>query len=343
VDLVLPKAAHNMAGRILLTGDVMLGRLMNEVLQREPPAHPWGDTLPLFQSADFRICNLECVLADHGSPWSTPPKVFHFRSDAKNVKTLKAAAIDAVVLANNHVLDYEYAALFEMLHVLDRHHIGHAGAGASFAEASRPWMTVCQETRIGLIAFSDNEPPWEATAEKPGIFYVPVDLEDARAQRLLGLVRETKQRVDLLIVSAHWGPNWGYRPQAAHVPFAHALVEAGADVIFGHSCHVCQGIELYRGRPILYSTGNFIDDYAVDEIERNDRSFVFCLEIEKKAIGALRLYPTVIRRFRARRAEHPESDVMALKMQELCAELKTTTIWQPDEKCLCIDIPTVSL
>ncbi|HEU5377879.1 MAG TPA: CapA family protein [Ktedonobacteraceae bacterium] len=58
-------------------------RLMNTVLREQPPAYPWGDTLPLFHQADVRLCNLECALSDGGVPWSATPKVFHFRSDTK--------------------------------------------------------------------------------------------------------------------------------------------------------------------------------------------------------------------------------------------------------------------
>src|SRR5260370_39803200 len=105
--------------RILLAGDVMLGRLVNQVLKGEGPAYPLGDTLPLFRSSDFRICNLECVLSDRGQPWSAIPKVFHFRSDSKNVAVLRAAGIDMVSIANNHVLDYENDALFDMLSALE--------------------------------------------------------------------------------------------------------------------------------------------------------------------------------------------------------------------------------
>lgn len=77
--------------RIALVGDVMLGRLVNKMLKHSDPAYPWGNTLSILQTADLRICNLECVLSDIGSPWPTPPKVFHFRSDEKNIKTLQIA------------------------------------------------------------------------------------------------------------------------------------------------------------------------------------------------------------------------------------------------------------
>jgi poly-gamma-glutamate synthesis protein (capsule biosynthesis protein) len=129
-----PQAAQTGAGesycdmRVLIVGDVMLGRLVNQALASNPPGYPWGDTLPLFACADLRICNLECVLSDRGRPWSATNKVFHFRSDAKNVAVLDAAKIDVVSIANNHALDYEYEALTEMLEVLNRGGISHAGA-----------------------------------------------------------------------------------------------------------------------------------------------------------------------------------------------------------------------
>ncbi len=312
---------------LLFVGDVMLGRLVNGVLQEKSPAYPWGDMLSLFQDADVRFCNLECVISDWGTPWSATPKVFHFRSDAKNIGALKAAHIDAVSLANNHSLDFEYEGLFHTMGNLDAAGIHYTGAGMTIAEASEPAIWEMKGKKLGLIAFTDNEPGWEATEEQPGIFYIPIKLKDKRAKKLLELVSKTKAVVDFLVVSAHWGPNWGYIPPAEHIPFAHALIDAGADVIFGHSCHVIRGIELYRGKPILYCTGDFIDDYAVDEKERNDQSFIFVVETDGQAIVRLLLYPTVIDAFQARRARHNERKAIVATMQRLCMKLNTATTW----------------
>jgi poly-gamma-glutamate capsule biosynthesis protein CapA/YwtB (metallophosphatase superfamily) len=320
--------------KFLFAGDVMLGRLVNQALAGAPADQPWGDTLPLFRAADWRACNLECVLSDRGRPWSFPPKAFHFRSDAKNVAVLKAAGIDAVSLANNHTLDFEFDALFEMLRLLDEAGIRHAGAGADLAEASAPAICEVAGRRIGLIAFTDNEPMWAATESEPGVFHVPIDLEGAAAVRLLDAVRRARGQVDLLVVSAHWGPNWGYRPERAHVPFGRALIDAGADVVFGHSCHVFQRLDVHAGRPILYSAGDFIDDYAVDEVERNDESFLFSLEVDGGEPRRLRLIPTVIRDFQARLARAGEAQAIAAKMQRLCAEAGTRAEWIDPEGCL---------
>jgi len=323
---------------ILLAGDVMLGRFLNSVLKYQPPAFPWGDTLPLFERADIRACNLECALCDHGRPWSVSSKVFHFRSDAKNVEALRAAGINLVSLANNHVLDYEYDCLLEMLDVLKGAGIRYAGAGRNRAEARRAAAVEVDGRKFGFLAFTDNEPAWEASDDRPGIWYAPIDLHDERARLVLSLVTEAKAQFDFLIVSAHWGPNWGYEPPPEHVSFGRALIDSGADVVFGHSAHVFRGIEIYRGRPILYSAGDFVDDYAVDEIERNDECFVFLIHTADDRVESLTLYPTMIQGFQASLPAPQVGEGIAAKMQRLCLKLDTPATWDSAERCLRIPV-----
>lgn len=320
--------------RIALVGDVMLGRLVNERLRRERPAHPWGDVLPLLEQADLRFANLECVLADGGPPW--PGKTFHFRSDRKNVASLEAAGIDVVSLANNHVLDHGVEALQGMLPVLDEHGILHTGAGPDAEAARRPAVCTRAGTTVGFLAFTDNQPDWAAGTGSPGVHHVPVSLADGRAGDLLQLVRQTREDTDLLVVSAHWGPNWGVEVPRDHRAFAHALVEAGADVVFGHSAHIFRGVEVHRGRPVVYSAGDFVDDYAVHPVERNDQSFVFLLDVQDGLPRRLRLHPTVIEDLRARTATLEASDI-ARRMERLSAALGTRCTWRDDEQYL--DIP----
>ncbi|MBI5454692.1 MAG: CapA family protein [Deltaproteobacteria bacterium] len=321
--------------RLLFAGDVMLGRLVNRVLERKPPEFPWGDTLGLIKSADVSICNLECVVSDRGRPWSTTPKAFHFRTDSKNVECLKAAGFDAVSLANNHSLDYEYDAAYDTLDILDSVGIAHAGFGRNFDEASRIAYFERGGFRLALVAFTDNEPGWEARDGVPGVFYSPIDLEDPRALRLFEKIGEAKREADIVIASAHWGPNWGYRPVASHRPFGEAMVEAGADFVFGHSCHVFQGIEVYKGSPIMFGAGDFVDDYAVDEVERNDESFIFAFDWEGYVKG-IRLYPTIITDFHAELAPYPRAELIAGKMKTLAGEFGLESEWIEDEGCLSI-------
>ena len=312
----------------------MLGRLVNDALVERAPEYPWGDTLALLLRADARVCNLECAISDDGRPWSATPKEFHFRSDSKNVSTLLAAGVSLVSLANNHALDFGYEGLADTVDILDRSGIKHAGAGSSLREAEMAAILEVRGTKVGMIAFTDNEPGWEAAPDRPGTFYVPVEFEDARAMRLHDLVSKAKTEVDIMVVSAHWGPNWGYAPPTDHVRFAHALVEAGADVIFGHSGHVFRGIEVYKNRPIIYCAGNFVDDYAVDFVERNDESFAFMLEADRDTVSGLRLYPTTIKGCQAGRARGSQGRAIAEKMQRLCARFDTETRWEEEPCCL---------
>jgi len=320
--------------KYLFAGDVMLGRMVNEVLQREPPEYPWGDTLTVFREVAWRFCNLECVLADSCDPASLPSKAFHFRSDAKNVAVLQAAGIDAVSLANNHTLDFGQEALAATLDALDRAGISHSGAGKDIGAASSAAVCQVEGLKVAVISFTDNEPDWEAGLAQHGIFYLPISADDPRTERLLQIIRTTKAEADLVFLSAHWGPNWGHSPPKSHIPFGRLLINAGADLVIGHSPHIFQGIEFYRERPIIYSAGDFIDDYAVDPEERNDESFIFVFETDGEGIRSLKIYPTLIRDCQARLATGNDARKLASKMAKLCLDLKTSTVWHDGERCL---------
>ncbi len=321
--------------KLLFVGDVMLGRLVNEALREVPPEYVWGDTLGRFQEADLCFCNLECAVSDRGLPWTATPKAFHFRSDAKNLEVLKRSGITHVSLANNHILDFGYEAMEDTIDLLGREGIAYAGAGSSLAEATRPAVEEICGRSVGLVAFTDNEPQWEAGETEPGLFYVPVERDDSRARDLFGIIERAKAGLDLLIVSAHWGPNWGYRPTAGDIQFGHLLIDAGADIVVGHSPHVCRGVEIYKGKLIIYSAGDFIDDYAVAAVERNDQSFIYVVEIDANGSFRVKLHPTVIRDCQAQLAG-AEAAAIAEKMAALCDELGTDTKWNPEESSLVI-------
>ncbi len=322
--------------KFLFVGDIMLGRLINEELKGKSPEFPWGNTLGIFAQADLRIVNLECALTDWGEPWSSTPKSFHFRSDAKNISVLKSAGINMVSVANNHALDFGYKGLAEMIKILKENNIVGAGGGKDAAEAAQPAAVEFNGKKIGMIAFTDNEPAWEAGITMPGIFFVPSNLEDLRATKLLENISSIRQEVDYLVVSAHWGPNWGYQPLPEHISLARALVDAGADVVFGHSAHVFKGIELYNGKPIFYSTGDFIDDYAVSEEERNDETFIFLLD--RNGPARILLYPAIISNSQVNLATGERAEEISKKMINLCAALNTTAQWDPELKVLVIQI-----
>ena len=102
--------------KITLTGDVMLGRLVDQYVIQNRSVRPealWGDVLPAMSGADIRLINLECVISDRGDEWRPKTKAFHFRARPRAVDFLIAAKINGVTLANNHVLDYGPEALLD--------------------------------------------------------------------------------------------------------------------------------------------------------------------------------------------------------------------------------------
>jgi len=319
--------------QIALTGDVMLGRLVDQYVIRNQSIGPdkiWSDVLPLMLKADRRLINLECVISDRGHEWRPDSKAFHFRAHPRAIDFLRAAKIDCVTLANNHVLDYGTDALLECLALLDRAGITRTGAGASLAEALTPAIVDLSQGRLGVISITDNEPEWEAGEKKPGVHYIAYDakgLVEPYRSRLAQALKQIRRQADLVFVSAHVGPNWG-PPLAAMRALAYQIIDFGADLYWGHSNHTAQGIELYKGKAILYSTGDFIDDYAVDSDERNDLSFLFILELEQDRIARILLHPVCIEDLYVRLAKDQEVAFLQRTMQAKCKAFGSRILFQ---------------
>lgn len=315
--------------RIALTGDVMLGRLVDRYVIRNMALGPeiiWGDVLPLMLAAECRSINLECVIGSRGREWQPETKAFHFRAHPRAIDVLRAARIDCVTLANNHVLDYGEEALLDCLNLLDQAGITRTGAGPNLAAALEPAFIDIPGGRLAVVALTDNEPEWEATERSPGVNYVTYSdrgLGEPYWSRLTQVLSYARRRADLVIVSAHVGPNWGV-PSTAMKVLARQLIELGADLYWGHSNHTPQGIELYKSKVILYSTGDFVDDYAVDEKERNDLSFLFVLELERGRIARILLHPVCIEDLHVRLAKDKELAFLQRTMQAKCATFGTS-------------------
>ena len=309
--------------QIALTGDVMLGRLVDEYIIQNRSVRPealWSDVLPTMLAADCRLINLECVISSLGEAWHPDTKAFHFRACSRAIEFLKAAKIDAVTLANNHVLDYGRDALLECLTLLDRAGIKRTGAGATMEEALTPAFIGSPAGRVAVLALTNNEPEWEATDRKPGVAYVAYNergLREPYRSRMAQALSAARRQADLVIVSAHAGPNWG-APSRMMQALARDLLDMGADSYWGHSNHTPQGIEVYKGKAILYSTGDFVDDYMVDKEERNDLSFLFVLEGEAHRLSRIRLYPTCIEDMSVRLANEQERLFLMRSMQAKC-------------------------
>ncbi|WP_266171455.1 CapA family protein [Dyella subtropica] len=283
--------------RLFLAGDVMTGRGVDQILATpsDPILHEygthdarnyvalaervsgpiprsvdnaylWGDALPELAARrpDLRIVNLETAVTTSADAW--PGKGIHYRMHPANIGCLKAAGLDCAVLANNHVLDWGEGGLRESLAVLHSAGIATAGAGEDGVEAVRPTIfDMPGKGRVLLLgATMENAGTpraWAARNGHPGVCLLS-DFSSASVATIAARVRTNRQPGDLVVLSVHWGENWGYALEPGQQRFAHRLIdEAGVDLIFGHSSHHVKGIECHRGRLILHGCGDFVNDY----------------------------------------------------------------------------------
>jgi poly-gamma-glutamate capsule biosynthesis protein CapA/YwtB (metallophosphatase superfamily) len=256
--------------RLALAGDTMLGRKVGEALERRPPqslVEP--ELLEIVREADLFVLNLECCISERGEPVA---KTFNFRAPPAAVELLLHLGVDCVTLANNHALDYGTDALLDTLEHLRAAGIAWAGAGANIEEARAPAVV----DGLAVVAFADHERGAAAGPDRPGIAYI--DLDDDLPDWLLQNARGA-------LVTPHWGPNMTSEPVAHVRAAAQTLRAAGATLVAGHSAHVFHGVE----GNVLYDLGDFLDDYRVDRLLRNDLGLLFFIDLERSRLEAVPL------------------------------------------------------
>lgn len=331
---------------LFLCGDVMLGRGMDQILGSpsapelyEPyvrdardylrlaeaasgpiprpagPEYVWGEALAELTRRDpqLRLVNLETSITTRGAPW--PGKSIHYRMHPRNIACLGAAGIDCVSLANNHVMDWGRDGLVETLTTLSTAGIAAVGAGEGASAWAPAELSVPGGRVLVLGAGAENSgipPAWAAAPARPGVALLP-ELSAAEARRLGEALAARKRPGDVAVVSLHWGGNWGYDIPEAHRRFAHALIDHGVDVVHGHSSHHPLVTEVYRGRPILYGCGDFLNDYegiGGYAAFRGELTLMYFLDLEpaRGELTALHLVPLRLRRFRLQRANEEERD-----------------------------------
>jgi poly-gamma-glutamate synthesis protein (capsule biosynthesis protein) len=234
---------------IAAVGDIMLGGSGGETYRTEGYFYPFAETAAILSGSDLAIGNLEAPLTRGGVEFSS--KRFRFRAAPEAAQSLKEAGFSALSLANNHILDYGAAGLRETMAQLDRAGIVHVGAGEDLRQARQGVILTVKGKKVALFSYSLVFPrEFFATAKSAGTApgYPPLIIRD---------IATVRSRVDYVIVSMHWGTEMATRPTAYQVATAHALVDAGADLVIGHHPHVLQGAERYKEGVILYSLGNF--------------------------------------------------------------------------------------
>lgn len=350
--------------KLFLSGDVMTGRGIDQILPHpgKPVLHEafvkdarryvrlaeqenrripkpvdyryiWGDALNVWQAhkPDLRIVNLETSVTTSDDHW--PSKGIHYRMHPRNVPCLTAAGIDCCVLANNHVMDWGYSGLDETLTTLHSAGLETAGAGRSIEEATRAArLSVPGKGDVLVFAVADVSSgvpkAWSAGAHRGGVHLLD-DLSRRSAGRIGEQIAAERRPGDIVILSIHWGGNWGYRIPAEQRQFAHRLIDTGAvDIVHGHSSHHPKALECYRGKVIIYGCGDFVTDYeGIGGYERYRPSLapmyfvtvnLHSRQVERLEIGLMRL-----RRFRLTKSGASERRWLRNKLNEFGKEFAT--------------------
>ena len=277
--IALAPAAAAESLSLIFAGDVMLddgpGRVVAD--GRDPLAA----VAPLLAGADYRIANLECPVATTGTPLDN--KIYSFRAHPRVLSVLQGR-FDAVSLANNHSGDYGRAALTETMALLDGAGIRRFGGGRNLVEAHAPLWIERKGLRIAVLGYNEFKPRvFEAGADHPGIAWSEDShvIADIRAARKAG--------ADLVIPFMHWGWERELEPSARQRALARRMIDAGAAAVVGGHPHVTQGAELYRGKPIIYSLGNFVFD-GFDDVPAGRVGWLLRLELDRRGVAEWRTF-----------------------------------------------------
>jgi len=359
---------HKESVRILLAGDVMLGRGVDqlrpvhnhpilhegymksaegyvELAERESkrrfprnvgPEYVWGDLLKEIRSddVDARIINLETSVTTSDDYYG---KGINYRMHPANVDTLTVARIQCCVLGNNHVMDWGTEGLLETVETLHNNYIQTSGAGKNAYAASAPAVIHAEATDVlvfSLACDSSGVPrDWTATTTKPGVHFFPSGYYEGNVEHIVKKIqafaetsRAIRDRRPIIVVSIHWGPNWGYRVEKWERKLAHTLIrQADVDIIYGHSSHHPKGFEIFQGKLILYGCGDLLNDYEGiknpgEDQYRPDLTLLYFPTLDAKdgSFKKLEIRPLRVFQFQLQHANEKERTWLASMLNWQC-------------------------
>ena len=270
--LLASAAAPGEPVTLIFAGDIMLADGPGQTIaQGGDPLAPFAAIL---DAADYRIGNLEVPVASGGQPHAS--KIVTFRAEP-NTLTVLQGRFDAVSLANNHSGDYGHEAFVETMQYLANAGMAYFGGGRNLAEAHRPLWIEKNGLKIAVLGYNEFKPrAFQAGPTWPGVAWSEDDLviADIRAAKAAG--------ADLVIPFMHWGWEKETRPTERQKTLARKMIDAGAALVVGGHPHVTQGAEIYRGKPIVYSLGNFVfDGFDYPEAQRG---WLLRLKLDKTGV-----------------------------------------------------------
>jgi poly-gamma-glutamate capsule biosynthesis protein CapA/YwtB (metallophosphatase superfamily) len=288
---------------ITFVGDISLNGIYDELLTRRGPSYPFEQIKDLFSRSDIIVGNLESPFVPIDRIAEYPGKT-PLRADPSYAEGLRIAGFNLFNLSNNHILDYGEYGVEVTRDMLSKHSIDCFGYGDSYEEARRLKIIPAGPLQIGFMGYTDVliDSPFYASENSRGI--AKFDIKKAKEE-----VRESKKKVDALIVSLHWGIEYFHLPRPEQLAQARALIDCGVDAIIGHHPHIMQGIEHYKNGLIAYSLGNFIFSDIKWEWQtkagenrtsyfnfssRNRKSYVLQLRIDKSGLVDYSVYGTYL-------------------------------------------------
>lgn len=248
-----PTTTSPTRGRLVIhgTGDVNPDTSYIPALAEHGHEHAWSGLSGLFQEDDLTVVNLECTPSELGEPLD---KDFVFRCDPGALSVMGEAGVDVANLANNHSGDHGPEALIDGRANLEANGIAPVGVGRNAAEATAPAVLELNGWRVAVLGFGGVVPAWGwlAGEDRPGM------ADGDTIETMVAAVEAASARADLVVVTIHWGVERDLEPRPEDRERARALIEAGADVIFGHHPHRLQALEMVGGAPVAWSLGNFV-------------------------------------------------------------------------------------
>lgn len=272
---------------VSFAGDIMLSRGVEKYLKEYGYDYPYEAVRSLFLKDDLTVGNLECPITDSRNA-ADKTKRFVFKADKENGPALKRAGFDCLNLANNHSMDYLSGGLLDTFKILEQ-------SGLSYVGASRQdfssYVFEKNGVKIGILAYSAFPPEgFFYNENRPSIRYVS-------AMDLSGMKKDiasmrSKPGCDFTVVYFHWGVEYQPYKSRKQELIAREAIDAGADFIVGAHPHVVQGSEVYKGKYIYYSLGNFVFDRQIPP--GTDEGLVLQITVGKKGLINVREIPVKI-------------------------------------------------
>ena len=248
---------------MFFTGDVMLQNVMSRYDEQ-------GINGIISEYLEEEMVNADMTMINNEFPFSTrgeqaPDKQFTFRVHPRYVSALQDMGVDVASLANNHALDFGPDALVDSFTTLEDAGIPYVGAGETKKRAEEAVFVEANGRKVGVLSASRVIPvhTWNIISSQPGLFCT------YDSSRMVERIKEIESECDFVVVFVHWGIEREAIPEEYQRELAQQYIDAGADLVVGNHAHVPQGIEYYKGVPIVYCLGNYIfnpdmvDTYAL--------------------------------------------------------------------------------